>query len=322
MNPELRRMSLGGSDIGAIFGADENRDAFSVWWSKKGRSADRDEPNERMLVGKALEQGVLSLYTHVTGRKVEYHDRTMIHPTRPWMAFTPDALCTEERRGVDAKVVFWDQRYKWGQSADEIPDRIQMQCWWYMAALDYDQWDVAALIGEGLPRIYTIHRDQEVEKAMLERAREWHARYILGDEHPPMSGSDECHRWLQATFPNHRRPDIREADQFETDIMMTYGEIRGVQQLCIKERKRLEAILKEAVGNSEGISAPSARFTWRRTKDGTAVDWKALAKDVLENHVANEQVRRELEMEYTRVKPGIRRIHFKADGVATGEDEE
>lgn len=140
----------------------------------------------RMVVGKALEPGVLSLYTYVTGRQVTYCDVTSVHPVRPWMAYTPDAICNDERRGVDAKVVFWDQRRKWGEKADEIPERVQLQAYWYMAALNYDVWDVCALVGEGEPRVYTIERDPEAEKAMLDRTFEWYSRYLLGDEIPPL----------------------------------------------------------------------------------------------------------------------------------------
>jgi hypothetical protein len=190
-----------------------------------------------------------------------------------------------------------------------------------MAALDFDRWDVAALIGEGLPRVYTINRDLEMERAVLARAEEWHARYILGDEHPPMGASAEANYWLQATFPTHRRPDIREATEWEALTMASYTDIRATQKACTNERARLENLLKEAVGNSEGIYSDTARFTWRKTKDSSVTDWHSMALALLTHYIREDDARADLLEQYTRVKPGIRRIHYTADELKGGEDE-
>lgn len=307
----LRQYGIGGSEVGAIFGVDEMRDEFSLWAEKKG-GLPRPEPGIRMIVGKALEEGVLKLYTYKTGRPVEYYDRTMRHPDRPWMVYTPDALCTTERRGVDAKVVFWDQRRKWGHEADEIPERIQLQCWWYMAGMDYDVWDVAALMGEGEPRVYTIERDREAERVMLARVEQWHRRYIIGDERPAIDASDEAARWLQQAFPAHKRPDIQPATADEIDLLEAYAYVRRIEKSLAPQRALLESRLKEAIGGREGIAWDGGKFTWRRTKDSTYTDWESLGTALLFNFMKDEKERAQVLAEYARVKEGFRRIRFDA----------
>ena len=156
--------------------------------SKKGGLPPFDNPPEHMVVGKLLEPAVLKLYTYLTGRPVNYCDQTYQHPQRRVQIFTPDGLCPTERRGVEAKVVDWHQQRQWGDSADEIPERVRLQCWWYMSALDYPVWDVVALIG-GRPRVYTVERDLVVEAAKLRRIEECYERFLGGHERTPLNGS-------------------------------------------------------------------------------------------------------------------------------------
>ena len=314
IDPEKRRLTIGGSEVGAIFNVDENRSAFDVWARKKGGL--RDEPGEkniRMIVGKALEQGVLSLYTYVTGHEVNYCDQTSIDPIRPWVAYTPDAICRDIPRGVDAKVVFFDQRHKWGETADDIPERVQFQCWWYCAAMKFDSWDVCALIGEGEPRIYTVPRlDDAAEKQMLERAREWHARYLIGDDIPPLGGSTDARRWLQRAFPVERAP-LKDASDAEQKLMLRYAIIRAAEKALDKESKVVENEIISGVKDHEGIASPYGKFTWKRPKASRSINWEGVAESLLTAHVKDAEARATLLDQYTTTKENGRRIYFKYD---------
>jgi predicted phage-related endonuclease len=65
MEPQVRQLGIGGSDVGAIFGCDERRDAFGVWAEKRG-GMPRMKPEDTplfMVIGKMLEQGVMNLYS-------------------------------------------------------------------------------------------------------------------------------------------------------------------------------------------------------------------------------------------------------------------
>lgn len=307
---ELRRHGIGASEVGAIFGVHPWLTAFSLRAEKRGEIP-RREPDMRVRLGQAFEVGVLSLYSYATGREVDHCGHTMQHPERPWMVYTPDALCRGERRGVDAKVTHWDQRNKWGETADEIPEYIQLQCWYYMAALDYDVWDVAAMvIGEDAPRIYEIPRDREAERAMLERVEEFWVRYIQGSEQLPIDGSDAASAWLQQRFPRHRRPDLREATRPEQLLLEEYVDVRLFEREAKERRARLENQIKLAIADKEGLTWPDGKFTWRRTKDGSATDWEKLAEALLADYVEDPKMRRRAIAEHTQPRPGGRRIRI------------
>jgi predicted phage-related endonuclease len=319
IDPNIRKLGIGGSDVAAIFGEDEFKDAFSVWATKKGGLARPDKPNIRMVVGKFLEEGVLKLYEYITHRDIEYCDETSQHPERPWMVYTPDALCPAERIGVDAKVVAWDQRRQWGETSEEIPMRVQLQAWWYMAALDYDRWDICALMGEGEPRIYQIERDREAEAAMLARVEEWYVRYILGDERPPMGGNEDAARWLKQMYPRHTL-DLRHASAEEITMLTEWVSVCVEQRDLKRRRGLLETYLKSAIEDHEGLLWPEGKFTWRKTKDGVRVDWESMALALLQQHVSDDAERERIERFYTLPKPGVRRIYCDHDALRNKAD--
>jgi putative phage-type endonuclease len=310
---ELRRKLITATDVGPIFGVDAYRDAFDVWAGKHGH-APPFEPTARMLLGKDLEQGIVQAYSRITGRQVQWADRTVRHPVRQWMGASPDALVGDPlERVVDAKLVFYDQRRKWGETSAQTPEGIQLQMWWQMAVCECDVCDVAAWMGEDAPRIYTIERNREAERVVIAKCEEWHRRYVLGDEIPPISGSRAAAVWLQQAFPKHARPDMRDATEEEVAVLEEYTQVRLLRQDAKAQCEKMENQIKLAIGEREGLEWPGGTFTWRRTKDGIEVDWESLGKGLL-NEKDKETAATLLGI-YTKPKPGQRKIRFVSNAV-------
>jgi len=308
----IRRRGLGGSDIGAIFGLDHYRDAFDVWAEKKGNSGPPLPPTLSQKIGIEFQSALLAVYAYMTGHEVQEVDETFTLAEQPWMVYSPDALCQDERRGVDAKVVFWERRHEWGEEADDIPYSVELQAAWYMACTSYPAWDIIALVA-GHPRIYSLTRDRELESMIVARAKEWYDRFILGDERPAIGGGDGAARWLERTFPVHKRPDMRVATEEEILWLEDYAKVRLLQKTCEHQRDELENRLKFAVGAREGLAWSGGKFTWRKSKDSKITDWQSLALGLLTTHIKEDKSRQELLEFYTRVIPGSRRIWFSPE---------
>jgi predicted phage-related endonuclease len=303
---QKRALAIGGSEIAAIFGVHDYLDEFSLWARKKGELPPQEE-NPRIRLGTFLQQGIAAYYSHLTGNQTEWRDKTERHPEYKFMAYSPDAVVIGQRRGVDVKYVSFDQSPYWGKTVEDIPPRAVMQAWWYMAALDYLQWDIAALvIGADDLRIYTVERDLDVERIMLRRAHDWWKRYLVGDERPPISGSELAHRWLQKKHPRHNRSDVRAADFDQAAMLDEYAGVRDEED-CVKERRALlEAQIKEQIGDHEGLKWPRGKFTWKLSKDSQITDWEGLAQLLLASQAEQEKLLKE----FTSTKPGTRRIRY------------
>jgi len=317
---EKTSLALGGSDIGPILGVgDAFKDAHSVWVEKKFGRDYEPEPSIRMVIGKALEQGIAKIYTHQTGCQVEWIDQTIHHPERAFQVYTPDALHVAERGGLDCKNVSLDQAYKWGESVSEIPASVYLQAMWYMSATDRDFWDVAVLIAGNELRVYRVDRNVQAEKQMLSYARDWWERYLVGDDEPPLTGSKATHAYLARKFPHHKRPDMAKPTPVQLDYILAYITVRADQTKLMTMRSEMEAEIKRMIGEREGLEFPQGKITWRRTKDGSKTDWQSIALGLL--HEKPKDTRETLMGLHTKPKPGGRRFLLDSPLVKEPEEE-
>ena len=301
---------IGGSDAPAILGEDPRRDGFSVWLASRGQS--ETEETWRMALGKIFERPAIEeLYPRITGR-VARHNRERIRSRRPgyeWMYVTPDGFAVEDERGIEMKLVAWDQRHAWSEEAP--PSWVEVQARFCMAALELPRYDVLAVFGMDTPAVYTLERDLEVEDAMLDLIGAFRARYIVGGEQPPMGGSEAAAEWLKRTFPRHQTK-LRRANDREVALLEQYAQARSYEREAVEERKSIENELKLAVADAEGIEWENGRFTWKNVKDSARTDWEALARGLMREYPEETKLR--LIEEFTSVVPGYRRIFFACRG--------
>lgn len=307
-NSAQRSKSIGGSDIAAILGVDPKRDAFQLWLEKTGRMP--VQQTDRMVLGKCLEQGIVKYYEYQTGYQTTWIDVTHYHRIRTWQSFTVDAVVRGMRKGVDAKLVSLDQRHEWGPTINEIPQSALYQAIWYTNAMDYDSWDIAALIGDKL-YVYTVTRDRELEEALLGHAQHFFERYLIGDEEPPMGTTETTRLWLSRQFPKNGAT-IREATEEEIELMCEYGLVRSRQKKLDTVRTGLENQLKSVIGDDAGIKSKDYTFTWKKIKDSIDTHWTKIG-----NHSQPSPDEQELLNKYA-TKDGYRRIWFQSD-VEVGE---
>ena len=182
-----------------------------------------------------------------------------------------------------------------------------------MLGLGHEAYDVCALIG-GEPKIFNVEREENTLKVLEERTFEWHQRYIVRGEEPAVGTGVITARWLQKAFAHHKRPDMRVAQEDERQLLDEYLQVR-IDLLAanplLERRAQLEALLKRAVADSEGIAWPGGEFTWRKPKDTPVTDWEKLARRLMAP--MGSEVRESWIMEHTRIKSNSRRILLHSD---------
>jgi putative phage-type endonuclease len=304
-----------GSRVPAIFGVHPFMTAWDVWNHYKGGGEIEDTPDSHMILGTCLEPGIIDAAGRILGCEIIPNRATLRHPTLPLVGGTPDGWVKGDDTVVEVKVVGSDRWKDWGHEADEAPLFVQLQCIWYMLLLGFSKCLVAALVG-GWLRFYTFTRDEEVEKVMVARVGEWWERYIIGDEMPAMGASREAAQWLQRMHPMHF-PPIREATPEEAQLLNAYLVVRIAEKKLATERDTYENLIKQAIGDDEGLRwGERGRFTWRKPKDSSVIDYKPMAIGLLHEFVKDPAQRQEREEFYTHPKPNVRRIHISHPSLA------
>lgn len=191
-----RRLGLGGSDVSAILGVNPYQTPLDVWADKTGKVPIRSVSNEAMIWGTVLEPVIASEFARRTGCELDDIPEELtplVHESRPWHMGTPDYLIRNKRIGLEVKTAGWRMAHLWGDTGtDHIPDMYRIQCDWYSALMDYDMWEVAALIGGQDFRTYTIEKNARLRWLMLERAERFWIDHVQADVPPePIRESDK-----------------------------------------------------------------------------------------------------------------------------------
>lgn len=168
-----RRELVTASDVPAILGMSERRDAIAVYLDKIGRGT--DEESEVMARGRDFEEPIARAYARQTGRHVRgLGDFEMrVHPTIPWLAATPDRIVFKR---VDELPGYAKARAAGSVSMDVDPNSVCGVLQLKQATGSRERWD------EAPPEEYVVQTQIEIHCV----GTTWGALAGMVDMHRPL----------------------------------------------------------------------------------------------------------------------------------------
>lgn len=294
---EIRKLGIGGSEIGAVAGLSPYAGPIDVWRAKvEGYSLEETKPMKR---GRILEPALADWYAEDTGALLEVAP-TLRHPTSAVALATPDrfASLAGERWVLELKTANFRTLHQWGEAGtDEVPQHYLAQVAWEMACADLERADLAVLIAGDDFRVYRIQRDREMEAMLLEEAERFWKDYVLTRTPPPIDGSASCADWLAEKYPTHRAP-LLEATPEAEHLALELRRARDTGERWESEAQQLRNQLQALIGDAEGVTGSFGRITWKQSKGRTVIDWEAVAKAAGASS--------DLIKQFTTTKPGPR----------------
>lgn len=302
-----RKLGLGGSDAAPAIGVETfGRNRITLWKEKTGRADRPDISGERRIRrGTFLEEYIAREYSIETGMRVRRRNQAIVHPKYPFMHAHIDRQIVGVKRVLECKSVHPLATHGWGASGtDEVPMAYLCQAAHYIAVMNAEACDLAALFGDEL-KIYVIPRNLELEQAIIEFEADFWG-YVERDEPPPPKTVSE----VLDLYP-------RDAGQIATAdgaIEAAWYELLAVRQTLKSvesEKDRLEEIIKVFIADRADLAMPNGytMATWRAAKDSHRIDWKAIAEQFLAE--CDPARRDELTVEHTNIVAGSRRFILK-----------
>jgi putative phage-type endonuclease len=290
---EARRGRCGGSDVGAILGVSPWRSPFDVWAEKTGRSDRGSEPETApQRRGRLLEGAVAQWYAEDLIVTVTQTDQQTVTGPEPWMLASPDRMVDfwpEGRWGLECKTSKGSEG--WGESgsiaagmlAGEImPPTYALQVLWYMEVTGLPRWDVAVLFMQSDEfRRFTVLRSESDGKALVDKVRAWWQAHVVADQPPEIDGSDAAQAWLLSQFPREIRP-VRQAGEDEEELLRRLAEVKAEIMHAEGQKTILEAKIKEAIADGEGLYCPAGKATWKWQAGARRLDVKRLQAEMPE----------------------------------------
>lgn len=295
---EVRKGGIGSSDAAAAVGLNPYKSQLELWLEKTGRTEATGEHqgmNDPRFWGTLLEPYVAVAYQQMTSRRVRKLNAVLQHPTLPFMLANIDreVVGSPEVQILECKTAgeFGSRLWKGG-----VPEYVHLQVQHQLAVTGKGAADVAVLLCGQKLEIHRIERDDDViARLMVLESHFW--SYVESDTPPPADGSESAAKALRHLYRgNDTTLDLTE----DAVLGNTFDALAALdEELAAKTREaeRLKQTLQQAMGDASKATFANGLVTFRRSKDGSRIDTKALAAD-----------HPELAARYTVTTPGSRRF--------------
>ena len=273
-----RRKSIGGSDIAAILGLSPWRTPVDVWLEKTSEEPIPEKEGIQLRFGHFAEEFVAQEYSRKTGRRVQKHNKVLIHPEYPYLTGNVDRLVIPQGakiaahhgkirtdRLLECKTASAFMAGSWGESGtDEIPLYYMAQIHWYMMLTGCMWADVAVLIGNSDFRHYSIPADFMVQEMMVKRAVHFWEECVIGGGLPQSITSED----VLKLYPQSKAKAIE-----ATESVLRALEQVVISKKAIKSREKnkseLEVMIKDFLKDNDTLTHNGQVIaTWKTNRAG------------------------------------------------------
>ena len=261
----LRHQYIGGSDAAAVVGMNSWVSPYSLWAEKTGRLPGFDG-NLATEVGTYLEEFVAQKFASETGKKVRRSNLSWFNDQYPFAIANIDREIVGEDAGLEIKTTDSLNMSKFKNG--EYPGNYYCQCMHYMAVTGKKKWYLAVLIGNREFKWFTIERDEDEIKALMDAEEEFW-EHVKKDIPPMADGAQATADTLSALYPNSR-DDAIGIGAFERDLENYFrlkDQLNSLTQTVDGIENRIKAHLGEcALGEGEKYKV-SWKTQYRSTFD-------------------------------------------------------
>ena len=227
-----RKNGIGASEVSVLFNLNDYMTPYKLWAIKTGMIEPDDlSDNDAVWWGCELEDVIAKRYSHETWETLENLNITKICPESEYLFATPDRFVSVKNKLVEIKTASYNPD-KWGEKfTSQVPMAYQLQCQTQMACCPgYDSVDLVVFFWQtrGI-QIYTVNRDEEMIKSIVNTVNRFWAHHVLANVAPELFNADD----VKLCYPKDNS-EFLEATPIEVDSYIKLNNIR-------KDLKELEA---------------------------------------------------------------------------------
>ncbi|WP_336916527.1 lambda-exonuclease family protein [Acinetobacter modestus] len=305
---EVRKQGIGSSDAATACGLNPYMSMLELWMIKTGRMQQNIEDESAgyapLYWGKQLEPLVAEYYSMHTNNKVRRVNAVLQHPDedKHFMLANLDyaVVGNNEVQILECKTVGEYGAKLW---RDGVPLYVLCQVQHQLAVTGKQAAHTCALICGHETRIFKVTRNETVIKYLI-NAERYFWECVEKDIPPDVDASESAAKALQLLYPTHvplSTTDLSEdiaANQDFEQLLKQRHLIEQHQASFDQLKHQIQAKMQDA----ERATFKTGSITWKKSKDSTSLDSKAL----LQQHP-------EFLQQFPQNKQGTRRFQIYTD---------
>lgn len=258
---DLRRNSIGGSEIAAVVGMSRYRAPLAVWAEKTGVIKKAVEDNEKMLWGRILEGPVKKHFSDVTGYKTIEIPHILASYQYPFLTCNLDGICIDDQ-GQTCVLEIKTASYatEWENGSIPVEYLLQVQHYLYITGLQSAY--IAVLIAGSDFRYQRIERNDNIINAIESRAIEFWINNVQKNLPPTPSAADND--LMTKLFPKANPSTVTLDESFDT-MLAEIEDIKKLQKELKEKQDEIEAKIKMALGENEVGLIGEWQVSWKQT---------------------------------------------------------
>lgn len=276
-----RQKGIGGSEAAAIAGLNPWQTPFKVYMNKiEEIQEDDQEDNERMRVGRDLEDYVATRFYEATGKKVRRNNFLLQHPEHEFMFANLDRMVVGENAFLECKTTNSYAKKDWEEG---IPLHYEIQCLHYMAVTGATHCYIAVLIGNEQFVWKEIKRNEEVIQNLIQIEKRFWEEHILTQTPPDPDGTDEYSQLLRDKY-NATNADLAiELSNGFVEKLERHDTVKSLIDDLSTEKKQIEQEIQVAMQDVEVATLNDRKITWKLQSRNT-VDTKKFKEELPDIH--------------------------------------
>ena len=271
---KVRKIGIGGSEAATVAGLNPWASPLNVYLDKMTDEIE-DIDNERMRIGRDLEDYVAQRFQDETGLKVRRMNQMLQHDEHDFMLANLDRVIVGEKAFLECKTTGSYGKKEWENG---IPMHYQLQCLHYMAVTGYEYCYIACLIGNEKFIWHRIDRDEETIQMLIDIERDFWNKHIIAQVPPPADGSVQYDEILKSRFPQSNGEQI-ELDLSYAEKIKRRLELKELIDTMEKEVNQIDQEIKDELQENEAAVCGDYLISWK-SQTRNSVDATRLKKEL------------------------------------------
>lgn len=277
---DIRKKSIGGSEIAAVIGMNRWKTQFAVWAEKTGRIDSSVQQSESMYWGIVMESILRQEFSKRTGYAVKEAHYIFASIDNPFMTANIDGyvdLGNGEYAVLEIKTAGNYAESDWN---DGCPIEYFCQVQHYLYITGMKKAFIAVLIGGNQFKYLEINRDEDTIQTIICCAKQF---WNLVQTDIPPAVTDKDNSILSTLYPTAKAVTVKMPKEYK-DVLRQYTEAKQAIEVAKKAKEEAEAKLKVFMKDSDTAVIDGYKISWKSS------DRKALSADKVKALLTPEQI--------------------------------